>query len=88
MLPTYEAVLQPNGQLQFVDLPDEVLHMPRRVLVTFTGEVIALDAAPGSQTGGKSASADWQSHVGVLKDSPHWQGDPLTIQQDMRHEWD
>ncbi len=35
MLPTYEAVLQPNGQLQFVDLPDEVLQRPRRVLVTF-----------------------------------------------------
>ncbi len=88
MLPTYEAVLQPDGQLQFLDLPDEVSRLPRRVLVTFTGEAIAIDAAPGSQTRGKSAAADWQSHVGVLKDSPHWQGDPLAIQQNMRHEWD
>lgn len=35
MLPTYEAVLQPDGQLQFLDRPDEVSRLPRRVLVTF-----------------------------------------------------
>ena len=36
MLPTYEAVLQPNGQLQFLDLPPGQDKAPRRVLVTFT----------------------------------------------------
>lgn len=33
-------------------------------------------------------SADWRRWVGVLKDSPNLNGDPLAIQQQMRHEWD
>lgn len=44
MLQTYEALLQPNGQLQFFDLPCDVVNAPRRVLVTFT------DAPPSSDT--------------------------------------
>ena len=56
MLPTYEAVLQPDGQLQFVDLPDEVLPRPRRVLVTFidakilAGEITWSSARLGEPT--------------------------------------
>ena len=42
MMRTYEAVLQPNGQLQFLDLAAASLLTPQRVLVTFTQE-----AAPG-----------------------------------------
>ena len=45
MLQTYEAVLQPNGNLQFLD--DTVLphHKPCRVLVTFTEESVQQDTA-------------------------------------------
>lgn len=45
MLHTYEAVFQPNGQLQFFDLPSDVLQLPHRVLVTFIDE-----APPGKTT--------------------------------------
>ena len=44
MLHTYEAVLHPNGQLQFFDLPSDALQLPRRVLVTF------LDETPSGDT--------------------------------------
>ena len=37
MLQTYEAVLQPNGHLQFLEPPQQV-KKARRVLVTFTEE--------------------------------------------------
>ena len=36
MLQTFEAVLQPNGQLQFLDGPADAAKAPRHVLVTFT----------------------------------------------------
>lgn len=45
MLPTYEAVLQPNGQLQFFDLPSNLVNLPRRVLVTFTDDTPLDDTA-------------------------------------------
>ena len=45
MLQTYEAVLQPNGSLQFLDLPAMPTRKPQRVLVTFTDEPIAVDTA-------------------------------------------
>lgn len=37
MLQTYEAVLQPNGHLQFLESP-QTIKKARRVLVTFTEE--------------------------------------------------
>ena len=43
MLQTYEAVLQPNGSLQFLDLPAATTRKPCRVLVTFTPEPFFLD---------------------------------------------
>lgn len=33
-------------------------------------------------------SQDWRKFVGLLKDSPTFQGDPVKLQQEMRHEWD
>lgn len=36
MLQTYEAVLEPNGHLQFLEGLPETLSESRRVLVTFT----------------------------------------------------
>ena len=88
MLPTYEAILQPDGRLQFVDGPAAAARGPRHVLVTFTDASIAHDVALGEQPLSVAAPANWQAHVGVLKDSPHWQGDPVVIQQDLRRDWD
>lgn len=81
MLPTYQALLQPDGHLQFVDLPAELLRRPRQVLVTFTEE-------PAAATDTTESVADWQGFVGALKGSPHWNGDPQTVQEAMRREWD
>lgn len=35
-----------------------------------------------------ASPAEWQQLAGVLKSSPNLNGDPLTLQRDMRHEWD
>ena len=77
MLPTYQALLQPDGHLQFVDLPAELLRRPRQVLVTFTEEPPAATDAP-------APAADWQAFVGALQGSAHWNGDPLVVQEAMR----
>lgn len=60
MLPTYEAVLQPNGQLQFFDLPKNVVNLPRRVLVTFTDETPLGDTALcGASLSEPTLAKDW-----------------------------
>jgi len=60
MMQTYEAVLQPNGLLQFLDLVATSHPMPRRVLVTFTEELIPADTALCGATLSESALAqDW-----------------------------
>jgi hypothetical protein len=60
MLQTYEAVLQPNGSLQFLDLPVASTLTPRRVLVTFTDDAALLDTALSGATLSESTLAhDW-----------------------------
>lgn len=60
MLQTYEAVLQPNGSLQFLDLAVASTGAPRRVLVTFTDEFAVADSALCGATLSESALAqDW-----------------------------
>lgn len=60
MLYTYEAVLQPNGQLQFFDLPHSVVNLPRRVLVTFTSEAPLSDTALcGASLSEPALAQDW-----------------------------
>ena len=60
MLQTYEAVLQPNGKLQFLDLTVTSTLTPRRVLVTFTEEFAAADTALSGAALSESALAqDW-----------------------------
>lgn len=57
---TFEAVLQPNGQLQFLDLA-AISRTPQRVLVTFTDEVVATDTAiSGALLSEAALAQDWQ----------------------------
>ncbi|MCK6424878.1 MAG: hypothetical protein L6Q75_07265 [Burkholderiaceae bacterium] len=87
MLHTYEALLQPDGRLQFLDPPVGETLRPRRVLVTFTQESVV--AAPATATPpGSQPTPDWARFVGALADSPNWNGDPVAIQEEMRREWD
>ena len=62
MLQTYEAVLQPNGSLQFLDVAAVPTRTPRRVLVTFT-EVFAADdsALCGAALSESVLAQDWLS---------------------------
>lgn len=61
MLQTYEAVLQPDGHLQFLDLVATPPLTPRRVLVTFTEEFMPSDTALCGATLSEAALAqDWQ----------------------------
>ncbi len=61
MLQTYEAVLQPNGSLLFLDLPAILTRAPRRVLITFTDEPVDFDTALCGATLSEAALAqDWQ----------------------------
>ena len=60
MLPTYEAILQPDGRLQFVDLPAAVARGPRHVLVTFTDDSLTADTAlSGAVLSEPALAEDW-----------------------------
>ena len=61
MLRTYEAVLQPDGQLQFSDdVPPDTGRLPRRVLVTFTEEPASKDTALcGARLSEPALAEDW-----------------------------
>lgn len=77
MLQTYEAVLESNRHLHFLEEPPTQIVQSRHVLVTF------IDPSPLQAT-----PKDWRHLVGMLRNSPNLNGDPLTIQQEMRREWD
>ena len=60
MLQTYEAMLQPNSKLQFLDLTVTSTLTPRRVLVTFAEELAVADTALCGAALSESALAhDW-----------------------------
>lgn len=61
MLQTYEAVLQPDGHLQFFDeVPPGASAAPRRVLVTFTDEPVPADTALcGAKLSEPALAQDW-----------------------------
>lgn len=60
MLQTFEAVLQPNGQLQFLDGPASMAQVPRHVLVIFTDAAVPADTALCGATLSEAALAtDW-----------------------------
>jgi hypothetical protein len=60
MLPTYEAVLQPNGQFQFMDPLAERSELPRRILVTFTDEAeVPASTLCGAQLTVSALATDW-----------------------------
>jgi hypothetical protein len=78
MLQTYEAVLEVDGRLRFVDPPVLPRRGRCRVLVTFTEQ--ATDTA--------DSGGDWAQFAGALKDSPNLSADPVEIQRTLRDEWD
>ncbi len=62
MLQTYEAVLEPNGHIQFLETPPPPATARCRVLVTFQDELPMIDSALCGATLSEAALAgDWQS---------------------------
>jgi hypothetical protein len=85
MLQTYEASPEPNGELRFLDTATSARVERCRVLVTF---LPPNDPAPTVEIRrGDERNGDWMTFLGVLKDSPRFEADPLAIQQQMRGEW-
>jgi hypothetical protein len=61
MLQTYEAVLEPNGHLQFLEMPPMPATVRCRVLVTFQDELPATDTALcGARLSETALAKDWQ----------------------------
>lgn len=83
MLQTVEAIVEPSGSVRLL----EQLHVdhPCRAVVTL---VEAATHAPDARTVATSEAVEWRRFVGVLKDSPHFNGDPITAQRTMRNEWE
>jgi hypothetical protein len=76
MLQTFEASLEPNGQLHFLDAATPTTAARRRVLVTF------LPDADTAASGNEALSAgDWRAFVGALSDSPRFADDALAIME-------
>ena len=50
--------------------------------------IVRMPAAGAAVPAQAEKAADWESFVGVLKGSPHWNGDPQDVQEALRHEWD
>lgn len=64
---------------------------PLEPVVFFENEhlvILRLTKTTTDAASGSGRSGDWERWMGVLKDSPNLNGDPLAIQQAMRHEWD
>lgn len=68
------GIIQPLEPVEF----DENEHL---VILRLSKTYVSHSAAPDQP-------ADWKRWAGALKDSPNLNGDPLLIQQNMRHEWD
>ena len=63
MLQTYEAVLEPNGHLQFLENTPPALAGTCRVLVTFTSPASTADTALCGATLSEAAlTEDWSRH--------------------------
>lgn len=79
MHPAIEAVCR-GGQI--VPLEPVQFREDERVVI------VRLPASHEAAGVGVAAPAEWRSFVGALRDSPHWQGDPVAIQEGLRSEWD
>lgn len=88
MHPAIEAVCR-GGQIVPLE-PVRFEEDERLVIVRLPRPVQAggESAAPGTAPAAPSSPSDWRAFVGHLRESPHWRGDPLAVQEAMRSEWD
>jgi hypothetical protein len=89
MLQTYEATLEPSGQVLFTDFAKPVYQQRQKVLITIVSSLAdnASDHEINSSTNIKDLNPTWMAFAGALKDSPVFAGAPLLIQNQLRGEW-
>ncbi|MEI8394987.1 MAG: hypothetical protein WCF85_09650 [Rhodospirillaceae bacterium] len=80
MLHTIEVEIDAAGHITPLEAAGRL--PPGRALLTLLS---ALTDSPS--TPAPTGSQDWRAFVGTLKGSPHFEGDPVVIQQAMRDEW-
>lgn len=81
MLHSYEAEVGEDGKVQLRE-PLELRGRHRAVVTVL--EPLGTDETTVHQSDGHQ---DWRRFAGIMKDSPHFQGDPMVIQKAMRDEW-
>ncbi len=79
MVRALEAVIR-NGQISPLE-PVEFVEDERLVILRWPNE------RPVNLQADVSSHHDWRRFAGSLKDSQHWNGDPLLLQEAMRGEW-
>lgn len=82
MHPAIEAVCR-GGQI--VPLEPVQFEEDERLVIVRLPRLAQGGVEPAMQG---ATRADWRSFVGHLRESPHWRGDPLAVQEAMRSEWD
>ncbi|MBF0295242.1 MAG: hypothetical protein HQL96_08625 [Magnetococcales bacterium] len=81
MLQSVEAEIGEDGQIQLRE--PLTIHGPCRAVVIVLGPL----AKEMANERISASSLGWRRHVGAMKDSPHFNGDPVAIQKAMRDEW-
>ncbi|MBF0175428.1 MAG: hypothetical protein HQL63_01060 [Magnetococcales bacterium] len=81
MLKAVEAEVGENGQIRLRE-PLVLRGWHRAVLTVLEPlEAVEVDARIVDESG------SWRRHVGTMQGSPHFNGDPVVIQDAMRDEW-
>ncbi|HAT50255.1 MAG: hypothetical protein HQL07_14005 [Nitrospirae bacterium] len=83
MLKSVEAEIGADGRVRLREpLPLSCRH---RAVVTVLER---LDSAEDSAQTAADETCDWRRFAGVMRDSPHFNADPVAIQKAIRDEWD
>ena len=79
---SYKAEIGKDGKVRLRE--PLTLRGRHRAVVTVL-EPLETDEAPTQLT---NKVLDWQRFAGIMKDTPHFNGDPVVLQKAMRDEWD
>ena len=82
MMHSYEAEVSADGQVRLRE--PMVLRGRHRAVLTVLEPLESDEIASGSM----ESSPNWRRFAGVMKESPHFNGDPVAIQKALRDEWD
>ncbi|MBF0309998.1 MAG: hypothetical protein HQL56_10770 [Magnetococcales bacterium] len=82
MMHSYEAEVSADGQVRLRE--PMVLRGRHRAVLTVLEPLESDEVASDAM----EALPNWRRFAGVMKESPHFNGDPVSIQRAMRDEWD